>query len=63
MPALPPEATMTPLSGIVLASSRFIIPRALKLPETCMCSSLSHSCAPSPASMPKAVAGIFHIGV
>jgi len=62
MPAFPPEATTTPLSGMSLASSRFIMPRALKLPLTCMCSSLSHTSAPGTAT-PNAAAGSFHNGV
>ena len=51
---------MTPLAGIALASSRLSMPRVLKLPATCNCSSLSQTSAhPSP----KAAPGSFHSGV
>ena len=43
MPALPPEAAITPAAGMRLASSRLNMPRALKLPETCNCSSFSQT--------------------
>ena len=38
---------MTPLSGTGLASRRYSMPRALKLPPTCRCSSLSQTSAQS----------------
>jgi hypothetical protein len=60
MPALPPEATITPLAGIGLASRRLSMPRALKLPPTCRCSSFSQTSA---QPMPRALPGRFQSGV
>ena len=60
IPALPPEATITPLAGMVLDSRRFSMPRALKLPATCRCSSFSQT---SPPRKPNWAPGSFHSGV
>ena len=60
MPALPPEATITPLAGMGLESRRLSMPRALKLPPTCRCSSFSQTSA---QSTPNAAPGSFHSGV
>ena len=60
MPALPPEAMITPLSGTGLASKRYSMPRALKLPPTCKCSSFSQTSA---QSTPRATPGKRSSGV
>jgi len=60
MPALPPDATITPPAGMVFASKRLSMPRALKLPPTCKCSSLSQTSA---HGRPSAAPGSFHNGV
>ena len=54
MPALPPDAITTPASGSGFERMRLNMPRALKLPPTCSCSSLSQSSA---QSMPSSAAG------
>ena len=60
MPALPPDAMMTPAAGIGPASRRLSMPRALKLPLTCNCSSLSQTSAHgSPRAAPgKRISGV-----
>ncbi len=52
MPALPPEAMTTPAAGIAFDRIRLNMPRALKLPPTCRCSSLSQSSTQSMPSWP-----------
>jgi hypothetical protein len=45
---------ITPLSGTGLARRRYNMPRALKLPPTCRCSSLSQTSAQStPRDLPE----------
>jgi hypothetical protein len=60
IPALPPEAMTTPAAGIGSERMRLNMPRALKLPPICRCSSLSHNSA---TSIPSAAPGRRHSGV